>query len=175
MLISSANSTNRYSSPPQLYRVLLGSSIGFGCSSRLFEPRLERGGMELSCREPWLAQQLSEQLRRRADALDDHLAESSPSALDCRLPVISPHDDLRDQRVIERRHLGSPLQPRVDPDPRARRQRQLLGCARCRVESLGWILGVDPQLDRTAARAVVALFEAKRLAGSDAQLLSHEI
>src|ERR1035441_9400090 len=92
MLISSANPTNRYSSPPQLYRVLLGSSIGFGCSSRLFEPRLERGGMELSCREPRLAQQLSEQLRRRADALDDHLAESSPSALDCRLPVISPQD-----------------------------------------------------------------------------------
>src|SRR5450755_3554529 len=73
-LISSASSANRYSSPPQLYRVRVGSSIGCGSSS-LAQPFLEGGGVEVGGREPRLAQQLGQQPGGRGNAVDAHLAQ----------------------------------------------------------------------------------------------------
>ncbi len=57
---------------------------------------------------------------RRRDALDGELGERAAGAADRGLPVLAPHHDLRQQRVVERRDGDVGLQPGVDRAPTAR-------------------------------------------------------
>src|SRR5664279_2137215 len=47
------------------------------------------------------------------DALHDQLVEGDPGTLDSGGAVLAPHDELAQQRVVERRHLIATIQVRV--------------------------------------------------------------
>src|SRR3954447_19657242 len=77
-LISSASSTNRCSSAPQLYRLIAQPALKDYLTARSRKPRLQRRGVEVAAHEPRLVEQLGQHRRRRRDALDGDLAQRPP-------------------------------------------------------------------------------------------------
>ena len=84
-------------------------------------------------------------------ALDDELVEGDAAAGDGGRPVRAPHDELAEERVVERRDLVAAVQVRVHPDARAAGGVVALDEAGAGPEVVGRVLGVDPELDGVAA------------------------
>src|SRR4051812_42798981 len=125
-LISSASSTNRCSSAPQLYRLIAQPALKDYLTAPSRKPRLQRRGVEIAAHEPRLVEQLGQHRRRRRDAFDGDLAQRPPRPRQARRAIRAPDDQLGQQRVVERRGPHAPPPPRggapppPPPPPRAR-------------------------------------------------------
>ncbi len=112
--------------------------------------------------------------QHRRQALDHHLVQRPPAALD-RLPPVGPgHDDLREHGVELPADHAAALQARVVADAGALRQFQPGDGAGGGQEVAARVLAVDAELDRVAARGGV-LGERQRGALGDAELLADEV
>ena len=115
---------------------------------------------------------------RRGDALDDRLAEGTQHPSPSRLAVLSPHDDLRHQVVVELADGVTRLVARVSPGAETVRRAKTGEAPGTRQEApTGRVLRVDPALDRVPAPPCreLVLGEPERLTCRHAQLQSHEI
>ncbi len=89
---------------------------------------------------------------------------------------VGPRDQLRDQRVVEHRHLVSGRHPAVVAHARAGGRPQAADRARGRHEALVGILGVDAALDRVAVgRQRARRIDREPLAAREANLPVDEI
>ena len=74
------------------------------------------------------------------------------------------HDDLGEQRIVERRDFGSIFHPSFATC--LARQPDISENAGARAETVRWILRIDTNLDRGAARFWPQFFERSQLTGS---------
>ena len=111
---------------------------------------LARGEARLAEKRPVKA----EQRRHAADRVLVEGAQHPPASM---LAVGPMNDELRDQRVVERRDLIALRDARVDADTRAAGLAVQRDPAGRRQEPVSRILGVDPALDRVTDEADVLL------------------
>src|SRR4029434_8301265 len=91
------------------------------------EPRLlEEAGRVAPAAEVLVLQDLDRRFTCRGDSAQLELLESAETASDGGGPVLVPHDQLRDERVVMRRDDGAVLDVRVEPDSGPERRTQSL-------------------------------------------------
>src|ERR1043166_1100476 len=146
-------------------------SARLGKSARSWTRRepFHEGRAELARDEVLVGKNLQMHRDARLDAVDDRHLEHAPHPRNRFLPIAAMDDDLRDHRIVVRRHGTFRMRERLEADARAARHAEGVNDARRRHERLG-ILGVDPALDRVARERDVALFEWQRLSRRDADL-----
>ncbi|CFK91655.1 Uncharacterised protein [Burkholderia pseudomallei] len=115
------------------------------------------------------------QRRGGLHAVDAQLAQRARRARERGRPAFVVHDQLREQRIVERRHRVARIEQRIDSNAGARGPDERIDAAGVGPEILQRVLRVDPAFERGAAQCDVALREAQRLAVRDAQHLAHEI
>src|SRR5947209_3676604 len=93
----------------------------------------------------------------RAHAADLELAERAQHPAAGALAVDVVHDELRDHRVVEAGDVRPRRDARVDTDPRPRRLAIARDPPRRGQKTVGWVLRVDPALDRVPAQDDVLL------------------
>ena len=125
--------------------------------------------------ETWLAEQRAMKAEQRLDTADLELLERAQHAPACVLAVDAVDDELREQGVVERRHLGPCLDTGVHAHPRPRRLAVARDPPRRRQEARRRILGIDAALDRMAAHRDVLLPQRQGLTSSDEHLLADEV
>ena len=106
---------------------------------------------------------------------DHELLERSEHPPPRRLAIDVVDDQLRDQRVVE---VGNDIpgpNARIDAHPPPGRLSVGRDPPWRRHETARAVLGVDPALDRVAAKLDVGLREAQRLPGGDENLLAHDV
>jgi len=107
--------------------------------------------------EAGVLEQSAMEAKERRDAADLEFAESSKHSTP-RVLAIDPLDDqLRDERVVERRDLRARGHPGVDPHPRPARLPIARDPPRAGQEAVGRVLRVDAALDRVPGHADVLL------------------
>ena len=119
--------------------------------------RLDDSMTRLSCDEAVVAEQGSMESDERLDALDLVLAERAEHPPSCVLAVSAVHAELRDQRVVQAHDLAAFGDARVDADPGTCRLPVARDPPGCGQEAGGWILGVDPALDRVTVQPNILL------------------
>ena len=112
---------------------------------------------------------------QRVGPLDLVLVEGAQHAPGRAVAIGVPHDQLRDHRVVYRRHLGARLDARVDPHPRPPGLPVGRDRAGGRREVLVGGFGVDSALDRVAAERDVVLAHRQLLARGDPHLLADDV
>ncbi len=137
--------------------------------------RLDHVVARLAAHEAGVLEQRPVEAEERRRPLDPELGQRAQHAGDGALPVDVVDDQLRDHRVVEAAHLVPRLDPRIDPDPGARRLAIRGDPAGRGQESLRDVLRVDPALDRVPAEHHVVLADRQRLARGDEHLLPHEV
>ncbi|GAB3648644.1 hypothetical protein GCM10028833_14950 [Glycomyces tarimensis] len=110
----------------------------------------------------------------RRHALDLHLGEGAPRALEGLGAGGAGDDDLGEQRVEVPVDDGALLDAGVDAHARAGGQLQFGDRAGGRQEAAPGVFAVDAELDGVAARLGV-LGDVEGLAGGDAELLAHQV
>src|SRR6201989_89335 len=83
-------------------------------------------------------------------------------------------DHLGQHRVVVRAPRRAVAEAGVDPDTRSRREGEAVQGPGCGDEARGYVLGVEPGLDRMAADPRLAGRSRQRLAFGDAQLQLHQ-
>src|SRR5256712_360742 len=109
------------------------------------------------------------------DALHVEVGQRAAHASDGGGPIAVSHDDLGQQRVVERRHRRPGRDVRVDPDALAERRLPSRDQARTGAEVQRRIFGRGPALDGMTPHDDGGLAEAERLAGGDAEAGGDEI
>jgi len=103
----------------------------------------------------------------RVDRLDDELVQAPPHAGDGLRASGLVHDELGDQRVIERTDHSAGVHVRVQPDARPAGGHEPLHHPGTGTEAVAGVLGVDAALDGRPLRLDVPLPETQRLAGGN--------
>ena len=101
--------------------------------------------------EARVAEERAMEAEQRLDSADLVLLERAEHAPPRVLAVDPVDDELREQRVVERRHLGPGLDSGVHSHARPRRLAVARDPPRCRQKARRGILGIDAALDRMAA------------------------
>ena len=137
--------------------------------------RLHDPGTRLATSEAGALEQRAVERDERRRALDDVLLERAQHPASRVVAIDVVDDQLRDERVVEARHLVARADARVDAYADSRRLTVRGDPARARQEAFRRILGVDPALDRMAAEHDVLLRDGQPLPGGDEDLLPHEV
>src|SRR5208282_5957651 len=134
--MSRGSSVPRSDSPVRLGHTAAGASLEA-------ESTLQIVDVETALAERAVAEDLLVQGRIGLDARDDHLRERVAHPRDGRLTVLAVGDDLRDQRIVVRRHGVAAVEVAVDADAWSARRVPQAHLTGTRHEGLG-VLGVDP-------------------------------
>ncbi len=146
-------------------------------SGRVREEVLDEVRRDVACAEALIGEHATVEWDRRLDAsaLDLELAQRAIHPLDRLRTGRRPHDQLRDQRVVEGGDRPARVAVRVDAGPGAAgRHVDVEPAGGGREVAIG-VLGVDAALDRVAAQHDVILADRQRLAGGDADLLPDQV
>src|SRR4051812_39832083 len=110
----------------------------------LASPLLDERRRVRAAAEHLVPQDVDRYVARRRHAGHLELAQRAQRALDRGRPVLVPHDQLPEQRVVERRHDRPLLDMRVQPHTRAERRAEPVDPPRRRREAARRVLRVDP-------------------------------
>src|SRR5829696_1305737 len=138
---------------------------------------IDEVGGELSRPEHWIGHDSTVERHCRLDTRPENvkLRQSPVHPVDRLLAVRGPHDQLGQQRVVERAHLPPREAVRVHASPRAPRRRPDVQTTWRGREAPIRILGVDPALDRMTVDHDLLLCVRERLTGGHTDLLLDEI
>src|SRR5487761_2029426 len=131
--------------------------------------------VHLTALECLVFQQAQVERNRRWQALQHILFEGALASRDGLLACRRPYDQLREERIIVRRHSVVAVEMRVNAHSRPTRRKIFLDYAGLWAEVIRGILGGDAKLDSMPIDMHIALRYVQWLARRDSQLLSHEI
>ena len=112
---------------------------------------------------------------RRRGSDHNELAQGAACASDALRPIAAVDDQLGDERVVVRRHIGAGTEPGVDTYARPRRRNPSRDPPRVGYELAKRIFCIDPHLDRMSFPFDVLLGEAQLETGRDSNLLFHQV
>src|SRR5262249_44308640 len=111
----------------------------------------------------------------RMDALDAAIRESSLHAFATRGAISAMCNDLRQQRIIEWRHVRARLDVRIDPEVLSGRKGSGADFSGTRTKISANVLGIDAALDTVALEAHVTLSPRERTLLCNRDLFRHDV